>query len=260
MAETEISTKEILRRQKISSALKGHRVSTETRAKIGAKQRGKSDGPLKEETKQKISKALTGRVVPKEVGAKIASAKMKNIDGKMLYTLYINQQKTEEECASYLGCSVPTIHKYMMIHNIPIRSKSEAHKLLCAAGWRPKNIPRSGLENPIWKGGRLLTKDGYVICKAPGHPRARKGYPYVFEHILVWEKVHQRQVPKGWVIHHLNGIRNDNRPENLVAMPRGKHIDLAAPYKKRIRELEAKVELLTKALEQNQLIFHIGEN
>src|ERR1700683_1211967 len=37
-----------------------------------------------------------------------------------------------------------------------------------------------------WKGGRTRHKAGYVMVRAPDHPRAASG-PYVFEHILVVE-------------------------------------------------------------------------
>ena len=49
---------------------------------------------------------------------------------------------------------------------------------------------------------------------APGHPRATSN-PYVFEHILVAEEILGRYLCPDETIHHRNGIRGDNRPENL---------------------------------------------
>lgn len=49
---------------------------------------------------------------------------------------------------------------------------------------------------------------------APDHPRAGKGR-YVFEHILVMEQLLNRYLLPGESVHHLNGVRGDNRPENL---------------------------------------------
>jgi hypothetical protein len=116
-----------------------------------------------------------------------------------------------------------------------------------------------GADNHTWKGGRILNGEGYSMIKTEGHPRANDG-GYVFEHILIWEKVHNKYLPKGYVVHHLNGVKTDNRPENLVAMLRGAHASITDVYKQRIRELEAEVKLLEKALDNSQMIFKVSEN
>jgi HNH endonuclease len=49
---------------------------------------------------------------------------------------------------------------------------------------------------------------------APDHPRAGKG-SYVFEHVIVMEEKLGRYLLPGESVHHVNGLRDDNRPENL---------------------------------------------
>jgi len=91
---------------------------------------------------------------------------------------------------------------------------------------------RRGDKNPNWKGGRYKTEYGYIRVRCPdGKER--------FEHVLVWQEVNGKTLPDGWIIHHLNGIRDDNRIVNLVAMPDSKHRRLLEAKAKRIQELEA---------------------
>ena len=49
---------------------------------------------------------------------------------------------------------------------------------------------------------------------ASWHPRARGGN-YVFEHILVMEERLGRFLLPDETVHHMNGVKDDNRPANL---------------------------------------------
>ncbi len=92
----------------------------------------------------------------------------------------------------------------------------------------------------MWKGGRVKTANGYITVYKPDHPRATGGNrKYVLEHILIWEEAHGKPLPQGWIIHHINGIPDDNRIENLIALPRKKHYLVLQAKAKRIQELEA---------------------
>ena len=71
-----------------------------------------------------------------------------------------------------------------------------------------------GASNGRWTGGRTRHKAGYVMLWAPTHPRAGKGQ-YVFEHIIVMERIIGRHLLPTESVHHRNGVRDDNRPENL---------------------------------------------
>ena len=61
------------------------------------------------------------------------------------------------------------------------------------------------------------------------------------ERRTVWSEAHG-PIPKGWVIHNLNGQPADVRLENLAAVPRDSIFLAVAPYRVRIRNLELQLK------------------
>ena len=71
------------------------------------------------------------------------------------------------------------------------------------------------------------TPDGYIYIPV--------GRVYIFEHKFVMEKKLGRKLRKGESVHHINGIRDDNRPDNLelwLSAPRygQRATDLTCPH------------------------------
>lgn len=77
-------------------------------------------------------------------------------------------------------------------------------------------------QNHRWSPGPSKAHNGYVkIRVGKGHPLSdSKGYAY--EHHVVWRSAGMT-LPKGYVVHHRNGDKTDNRIENLEAISREEH-------------------------------------
>lgn len=81
---------------------------------------------------------------------------------------------------------------------------------------------------PTYKGGRTITDGGYVKVKAHGHPNAYDN-GYILEHRLVMEKVLGRYLKDNERVHHINGLKTDNRPENLQLVKFAHHGHVTCP-------------------------------
>jgi hypothetical protein len=76
-------------------------------------------------------------------------------------------------------------------------------------------VHKYGKEAPYWKGGRKITDGGYVLIHKPEHQNCNN-HGYVMEHRLIIEEVLNRYLTKEEIVHHINGIHDDNRIDNLM--------------------------------------------
>lgn len=80
---------------------------------------------------------------------------------------------------------------------------------------KAQSIRQFGEDNPAYKDGRKMTDGGYVqILLGKGHPMAARG-GYALEHRYVMSEALGRPLKRTERVHHKNGIKTDNRIENL---------------------------------------------
>lgn len=78
-----------------------------------------------------------------------------------------------------------------------------------------------GSKNGKWKGGCSKDLSGYMRILMSTHPNC-DCYGYVKEHRLIVEKQIGRYLHRWEIVHHINGIKDDNRLENLMLFPNEK--------------------------------------
>lgn len=90
----------------------------------------------------------------------------------------------------------------------------------CSPKCRSKAYRGEG--NPKWRGGKHKNSDGYIKLFRPDHPKADKA-GYVYQHRIVMEEYIGRDLKKDEIIHHINGIKDDNRMCNLIIVNAEEH-------------------------------------
>ena len=115
---------------------------------------------------------------------------------------------TQREIGERYGVSQKSVWRFMKNNGIKARV---AYKR-----------DQRGEKNDYWRGG-CVRSEGYIFRVALGHPKAKKCGNYVREHVLVAETALGRLLRDDEVVHHIDGDKSNNSPENLAVMTRAEH-------------------------------------
>ena len=104
--------------------------------------------------------------------------------------------------------------------------------------------------HPRWNGGRATASHGYIrIQVGKGHHLADPN-GYAYEHRVVAERMIGRRLEPWEEVHHLNHVRSDNRPENLLVLSGTDHAALHNAIRERDGEGRFASPLVPAAAEE----------
>jgi hypothetical protein len=107
----------------------------------------------------------------------------------------------------------------------------------CALVWQPVQLDKAGFvlsgvamkkgsfgpRNGFWRGGRSVASNGYVLIRVGTDHHLADVRGYAYEHRLVAEQKIGRRLLSGEQVHHIDGDKQNNRPDNLEVMASPAH-------------------------------------
>lgn len=155
-----------------------------------------------------------------------------------LYDCYISKKMSSEQISNILGVSSANVRRMLRRSNIPLRSRSEAQKLctnrpetkkkmsLSATGRKlseaakEKLRKRIGSLNHNYRNGITITTQGYISFTAS---KSNGEHSQKCLHVILAEWKYGRKIKKGEHVHHIDGNKMNNSPDNLVIVSASDH-------------------------------------
>lgn len=163
-----------------------------------------------------------------EVDRMSAKSKLRLLGRQQLIDLYYgNEEKGIEEhtitdIAKMFECSHPTVINYMKELKIKRRDPRERyiHGFNFSQEFEKAKevVKKTGEEHPAWKGGSFIDKDGYRQVYIDGKYRR--------EHRVIAEAMLDRPLKPQEDVHHIDGNKVNNVPENLQVVDKSYHNEL----------------------------------
>ncbi len=145
--------------------------------------------------------------------------------------LFYKKQMTLNDIAEKFGVAISSIGSFRHRHNLPPRGWSNGRHPFLGKHHSDKTIKTIsnqlrgkmvGIKNGRYCGDKRKNYQGYTLIRKPEHPFCDCN-GWVREHRLVMEEHLGRTLERHENIHHLNGIKDDNRLENLVVCSNSFH-------------------------------------
>lgn len=159
---------------------------------------------------------------------------------------YLNGSSSEELAIKY-GCSAAHILRILKSLGVKSRSLSEAIKIshskpeiktkmsLAATGRslsesaKDKLRTRTGSKNHNWRNGLTITGSGYLqFTNSPANGEHKNK----LLHMIICEHKYNRPLKSGEHVHHIDGNKLNNHPDNLIILSASDHAKLHAEERK----------------------------